>query len=181
MKSGLIACAALAALGVAPLSAHAQSVEDNLRTVRANITGQGTLAITYTTRDNSTGQGDVEHWTMVYDNVRYDAAACSLTFHAYFTADGKDLFNGELTYPINTVTEVRLWTAAQNMQANDANGGNGNVSVVADPGDYDIRITFVGGRMGGFYVQDSRAAQQTANAIASAATQCGSSVSRVGF
>jgi hypothetical protein len=182
MRRGAIPLATVCAtIALAASPARAQALGDTLGFLRDNIGGQGQLIEDETVIDSSTGKSWSEHWTMQYANLRTDLAACSLTFHAEFTVDGKSTFSGDLTYAFGQVTALRLRTINQNMDDNNARAGHPTWSTVANPPGQDVGIDFAGGNSGGFYIRDPGLAPRIAASIARAAELCGAHPSRQGF
>ncbi len=182
MRRGSIPLAATCAMiTLAASPARAQSLGDTLSFLRDNIGGQGQLTESETVRDTSTGQSWVENWTMLYEDLRPDLAACSLTFHAEFTRNGQSIFSGDLTYALGQVTAVRLLSLDQNMEENNAHSGHPTWSVVTNPPGLDVKITFAAGNSGGFYIRDPNLSPRIAAAVARAAELCGANPSHEGF
>jgi hypothetical protein len=175
----LATCVAVLALAAPP--ARAQALNDTLGYIRDSIAGQGQLIEDERVTDSAKGQSWTERWTILYGNLRTDMAACSLTFHADFAVDGKSTFSGDLTYVFGQVSGVRLTTMDQNMDENDAKGGNPTWSVQSTPPSQDIQIKFADGHGGGFYIRDAYLARRLAASIARAADLCGATASREGF
>ena len=171
-------CAALA-LGASP--ARAEALGDTLSFLRDNLGAQGQLVENETVSDSSNGQSWSERWTIQYQNLRPDLTACSLTFHAEFTDNGKSTYSGDLTYVFGQLTAVRLLSRSQNMDENNARGGHPTWSTVSNPPSQDVKLTFASGNSGGFYVRDPSLAPRIATAIARAAELCGASPNHQGF
>jgi hypothetical protein len=175
----LATCGAALALAASP--AKAQALGDTLAYISGGLSAQGQLIEDERVSDSKTGQSWNERWTILYSNLRTDLAACSLTFHADFTIDGKSTFSGDLTYVFGQVTGLRLTTMDQNMDENDAKGGNPTWSVQSTPPSQDIQIHFADGHGGGFYIRDAALAPRLAASIAHAADLCGATPGREGF
>jgi hypothetical protein len=186
MRGGVVfgtAAGAVLGLAATPVmaQAQAQALGEAVGFLTNNLVAQGQLAETETISDSSTGKSWVERWTMQYENPRPDVAACSLTFHAEFTRDGQSIFSDDLTYAFGQMTAVRVLSIGRNMDENNARSGHPSWSVVADPPTLDIKITFAGGRTGGFYIRDPGLTPKVAASIARAAELCGATPSREGF
>jgi len=175
----LATCGAVLALAAPP--AKAQALNDTLAYIRDSIAAQGQLVEDQRVSDSSNGKAWSERWTILYGNLRTDIAACSLTFHADFTVDGKSTFSGDLTYVFGQVAGLRLTTMDQNMDENDAKGGNPTWSVQSTPPSQDIQIKFADGHGGGFYIRDAALAPRLAASITHAAELCGATPGRAGF
>lgn len=175
----LATCVAVLALAASP--AKAQALNNTLAYIGDSLSAQGQLVEDEHVTDSSKGQSWNERWTILYGNMRTDLAACSLTFHADFTVDGKSTFSGDLTYVFGQVAAVRLTTMDQNMDENDAKGGNPTWSVQANPPAEDIQVKFADGHGGGFYIRNADLARRLAASIAHAAELCGATPGRDGF